>query len=252
MAYVALELRMALEGIIYDRASVYREDLPPRAISTWQPRKLLQMLLEIDPSADRDVGVGVARESSPGVPAEPMQFLGTDRRLTLKEIERFYDRLGSYLHTALPSQLENGRPPDEGKLRRSCEELSAIIGAVLDSPIFNVVIGPCAETKCANCGDLIKRRISREAQFRHEFTCNGCRASYVVTPLGDHQVVWTPKQVQLPCPYKDCGKTFFLWEQAIRSGNEVVCPECKRSAVFGLAIATVSRQPKEVAAPGSS
>ena len=51
--YAALELRMALESLVYERADSYREELPGRALYTWQPGKLLKMLLEIDPLADK-------------------------------------------------------------------------------------------------------------------------------------------------------------------------------------------------------
>ncbi len=55
LKYAALELRMALESLIYDRALIYKDEFPPREYETWQPRKLLAVLLEIDENADKGI-----------------------------------------------------------------------------------------------------------------------------------------------------------------------------------------------------
>jgi hypothetical protein len=46
LKYAALELRLAMEAITYDRARTYRNEMPPQEYDTWQPRKLMQLLID--------------------------------------------------------------------------------------------------------------------------------------------------------------------------------------------------------------
>lgn len=50
LRYAALELRDAMEALTYDRALAFKDDIPPEEYKTWQPRKLMAVLLDIDPS----------------------------------------------------------------------------------------------------------------------------------------------------------------------------------------------------------
>ena len=92
--YGALELRMALEGLIYDRASLYKEELSGKELNTWQPKQLLELLLELDPAADKNCSVSAGIEETPGKPSKDIRFLGTDRVLTLKEIKKYIRNKG--------------------------------------------------------------------------------------------------------------------------------------------------------------
>jgi hypothetical protein len=38
LKYAALELRMAMESLTYDRAKAYKDEFPPDEYETWQPR----------------------------------------------------------------------------------------------------------------------------------------------------------------------------------------------------------------------
>lgn len=69
LRYAALELRLTLEAIAYDRLHDYRRDVPPSVYETWQPPKVLKLLLEIDPRADTPQTVKIARTLAPGVDA---------------------------------------------------------------------------------------------------------------------------------------------------------------------------------------
>jgi hypothetical protein len=48
LKYAALELRMAMESLTYDRALAYKDEFPPAEYQAWQPRKVMALLLEID------------------------------------------------------------------------------------------------------------------------------------------------------------------------------------------------------------
>ncbi|MFT8783380.1 hypothetical protein [Acetobacter syzygii] len=75
LKYAALELRMAMESLTYDRALAYREEFPPAEYETWQPRKVMAILLEIDPNADQESSLAFGIEPSVGVTPDVMKSL---------------------------------------------------------------------------------------------------------------------------------------------------------------------------------
>lgn len=131
--YAALELREALEAITYDRARAMQDEIPPEEYRTWQPRKLMQLLVEIDPSADKTSTLAVGREDRLGVPAPPerMQTLGTDVALSLGDLKKHYDALGSALHMPSLAQIERGAERNFAGLRKRCEAVVEIVESTL-------------------------------------------------------------------------------------------------------------------------
>jgi hypothetical protein len=53
LRYAALELRFAMEAVTYDRALAFRDEISPEEYKTWQPRKLMQILHDIDPTVGK-------------------------------------------------------------------------------------------------------------------------------------------------------------------------------------------------------
>ena len=70
LSYAALELRMAMEAITYDRAAAFKDEFPVEEYDTWQPKKVMNVLLEIDPTADKDSSLAVGLEERHGVPVK--------------------------------------------------------------------------------------------------------------------------------------------------------------------------------------
>lgn len=59
LRYAALEVRMAMEALTYERAQSYKAELPESAYDTWQPKRVMQLLLDIDPMRTGAVGCGL-------------------------------------------------------------------------------------------------------------------------------------------------------------------------------------------------
>ena len=109
LKYAALELRMAMEALTYDRAAAYKDEFPPKEYETWQPRKVMAVLLEIDPMTDKDSSIAIGSEEQYGVPAPKMTSLGTEKVLGLKTLKWHYDALGSYLHIQSLKSVRSGK-----------------------------------------------------------------------------------------------------------------------------------------------
>lgn len=97
LPYVALELRMAMECYFYSLADSYRDELPERRLSMWQPHRLLKELLMIDPHAGSSGELSMAQETIPGVAGDVWHLLGKERRMSLKEVNVTYHKLGNYV-----------------------------------------------------------------------------------------------------------------------------------------------------------
>ena len=103
--YAALEICKVLVALIYQIAGNYANDLPKSGLGIWQPAKLLNILLKIDPMADGSGEIRFARESDDPDHVPQWNSLGEDRRVKIAEIKRNYDALGAYLHTPTAVQL---------------------------------------------------------------------------------------------------------------------------------------------------
>lgn len=239
LLYAALELRMSLEYVTYDRAYAYREEIPPSEYSTWQPRKLMKVLLEIDPWADKSASFSFAPEVTPGVVAPGTKFhsLGTEHVVNMATLQKHYDALGSYLHAPTIKQIENPKPHKEERLRKRCEEIIKDIEKALSSKVWNITIGGFSEIKCMRCEQPIIRRMPIEKK-EIEANCFNCDAAYLVTIGSDRSTTWKPKQRPLYCSNPECKKELLLWEDEIRAGTYWKCDSCNKESQIFLGVRT--------------
>lgn len=233
--YAALELRMALEGLIYEVSKSYQEELSDIDFNTWQPKKLLELLIEIDPTADQSSEWRIGVQNEKGQLPAAMTCLGVDRKLTLQQIKKFYDRLGSYLHSPTIKQLTNNKAPDFTKLQNSCEELVHILENVLTSEMFKTRMKVTSKIDCMACEAKIVRNIPHGVT---ELTasCRKCGACYTLKSK-DATVVWEPKLVPAPCA--ECSDIKYLFESMIAIGTTWTCNTCKGRNVIQLAVVKI-------------
>lgn len=236
LKYAALELRMAMEAITYDRALAFKEEFPTEEYDTWQPKKVMAVLLEIDPMTDKDSTIAFGLEEEYGVPAKQMTSLGTETVLNMGVLKKHYDALGSFLHIQTIKSTKAGKTVDHKKLRKRCEEIWAYLDKVLSSPIFNSTLGVFSSRECAECGKKIRKRIP-QGENTIQVECSNCIASYRVSDSGAYQSVWEPLQQEIECANAECMKKIVVWEKEIRLGANWNCPDCKGKNTFVLGVA---------------
>jgi hypothetical protein len=221
--YAALELRMCIEALTYDRAQAYAREIPPSEVDKWQPKKLMEVLLEIEPHADQSGTISFARESSLGAAAEPTHLLGHERVFGMDAIRKHYDALGSFVH--LPTMRNAHVPPEFDKMRTRCNEVATKVAEALSSTIHNFTLGSFSQLDCQECGKPIRKRIST-GQISVVAKCFHCPASYLLTPLEGNKVDWKPQQQSVACATEGCGHVTHIWESEIRLGSHWTCPSC--------------------------
>ncbi len=226
LRFAALELRMAIEGVTYDRAMAYKAEIPPSEFGTWQPKKLLQVLLDIDPHADQTSSFRFREETALGAPAKHWQSLGTDTVFNIKSIRAHYDALGSFLHLPSIKQIEAGQIPDTTKLRKRCDAIVEELDGVLTSPVYNVTLGSFATLACLRCEKPIRKRIPIEATTV-QARCLECGASYeVVRAETSGQVEWLTQTADFNCRGEGCTTVIQVWRDQVAPGTLFKCPTC--------------------------
>ncbi len=251
LRYAALELRDAMEAVTYDRALAFKDEIPPEEYRTWQPRKLMAVLVDIDPSIGMTSTIAVGIESEYGKPAENMETLGTDQVLTLKDIKTHYDAIGSHLHMPSLEQLETGKIADPAKLRSRCEAVVATLEAVLSSPVHNVTLGDFALlAECMNeaCRRPVRKRIPH-GKTEIEAECFECKATYTVVAHPGGVVEFKPKVTLVGCPSEGCSERFPLWPHELKSGTHWRC-RCGSHNGIGLAAHKIEEGAADEDEPG--
>jgi hypothetical protein len=237
LRYAALDLRMAMEALTYDRAQAFAAEIPPQEYETWQPKKLLQVLLEIEPLADTNSTLRIGEESVPGQLASEVRPLGSETILNLQALKKHYDALGSYLHMPTLKQLKTGNDVDLTKLRDRCKKIVCDVEAALASTVYNITFGMFATYACDVCGKPIRKRLPTSG-VPVEAQCfePGCVGIYRVTPLEGKKAEWHPLQHDIDCPTEDCDYSQTVWARQIVLGAAWKCPKCEVRWAIGYGV----------------
>jgi len=241
LKYAALEIRMAMEALTYERALKFKEDIPPEEYDTWQPKKVMSFLLSLDPKADKDIALSMGEEEKPGLPAGPMVSLGSEKVLNLATLKRHYDAIGSYLHMPTMKQCEAGKLPNNDRLRERVKEALDYVEVVLASPIWGVVFKLTATLDCVECGATMRRRLPPDRQER-DTKCFNCGASYTLRCLEDKKVEWTLKRNSFACG--GCGHIVDIGVHNVKLGSSWVCSICSGRNTISLGIHFTPGDPK--------
>jgi hypothetical protein len=237
--YAALELRLAMEAVTYDRASAFKAEIPPDEYETWQPRKLMQVLHDIDPDIGMSATIAIGPQDEAALP-EKMSVLGTDTVFTLNDLKTHYDAIGNGLHMPSLGQLENITAPDPKKLGKRCETVISLLDAVLASKVWNSTIGNFSVLEhCIRCKNPVRKRIP-VGKSEVEATCFECKAQYIVIDDGPGKSLWKPKMTKISCLTKGCDHKKSLWPDEVRPGTNWKCEGCGEHWVIKLG---VSRAP---------
>ena len=167
----ALRLRMAIECLAYELLQSFEDEFA--RIQTWQPRKLIQELKEIDPWIENDRTISIRVKDGLGEHAEETQSLGTDKRLSASWIKKNWNALGSYLHEPTIKQYRDNNLYEPQNLREKIIAIAREVERILDSQLFAVNINEHFTVTC-ECGHTIKRR-KHVIECDRRLVCAGCK-----------------------------------------------------------------------------
>lgn len=254
LRFAALQLRLALEALTYERAQMYQDELPPSEIDVWQPGKVIKVLIEIEPHTYQNATYRIRREASETSPAGDWMPLGHDVVIPMKEVQKHHSALSSALHMPTIKQLNADQGFNPAKIRSKCEEAIVAIEKALCSTV-RTNLGHFQSFDCGRCSIRVRRRLgvrgtSVEAECYGPQNGAGCGARYTVFRHLDDTVEVVPHKSSFGCTTEDCGHIFDVWTSDVKEGASWTCPACaaEHSARFRAYRVTSSSTPPESAA----
>jgi hypothetical protein len=228
LLYAALELRLCLEAMTYQKLESFEKHLPRSFLDrTWQPPQLLKAMAQFDRRADRSFTLAIGVESTPGAPVDPaaMKFLGEHKAFGLGWLRKNYNKLGSLLHLHRKSLL-----PDESKLRADLEGIADEIENAQTGSILGSWIGELIHFECQLCKEQVTAsRDFIEAEHRAICLNPACEAEYSAGLEGDGASIGL-RAGAFRCT--GCGEEIIVQTRHLASGFKAPCPACKRKHVI--------------------
>ncbi len=172
LTYAALECRLAIELICYNRLKIAHDYISHDDLRSWQPRQIIDALIqEVDPRAASTFTLSISEEHLEPNTAPPstqeyaeMKWLevGTQIGFDPKKLGKLWNKLANTaLHVKIPqnSSDEVRRYGDSDQIRDAVVEALAEIERLETSTLTSVGFGETMSFECS-CGALNKRRYS--------------------------------------------------------------------------------------------
>jgi len=213
LTHSALETRMAIEELFYALIPQYRDELPSDILKRWQPRQIIDALLECNPMVEQYQQIRIGGQDG----TKPI-FVGDHTPATRELLRKYYHKLGSYLHAPVDGKERN--------LPRMRQFLDAALTRIEHNCRETTVItnmGIFLEHRCV-CGRTIKRNLFALG-VRPYVQCpdEQCKATYdVKVVLGG--AIWNLRMVDFSCG--KCHVKTPVGTHYLREGKEFTCIGC--------------------------
>lgn len=142
--YAALELRMCMEAITYEKLRASAKHIPEDLLRMWQPPQAVKALLEYEPNTDKGYTLYAGVEDVPGVPAKEMKYIGAHKPFKLKWLRKNYNKIGKFLH------FPNG-PEDDLNIVKAKTYLNSVVSQIEDVLSSNITGGWLSEVNVFEC-----------------------------------------------------------------------------------------------------
>lgn len=254
VTYAALEARLALEKVCYDRLRQAHDYISHAQLRRWQPRDVVNTLLsDVDQSATETRTLYISKKPAvPGVRPEDDDFveIGTEIGFDPKRIGVLWNGLSNLaLHAKLPRHKNDHIPRygDQAKIRRKVEEVLAELQRLSQGTMSFSGIGTEISFVCT-CGEKNRRRAALLREGQSVFCINPeCKGSWLVHKVGN-ETTFESQTGEVNCEH--CGKLNHLpwrWLLALRYDQTAsfACHSCKQKNFIQWRLTHVSPSRRE-------
>ena len=227
LRFAALNLRMCMEVLTYEKLQSYSDRVPPEVQKRWQPPQAVRALLAFEPHADQGYEIHIADRDVPdlsdttGVTWLP---LGEHKTLAVKWLGKHYNKVGGLLHAKFPSQ--------SGSIDLAADlEYLAAVSADLDEVLNSTVSGspfPVTTFACTECGSIVAKN-SDALRAGNLAKCFNPQCGTEYTPKSSPDGGVTVKPILNYPPCIKCNSPMPTRPAAVRVGSELTCPNCKQA-----------------------
>lgn len=199
LTYAALEARLAIERICYERLKLAHRYISANDLRTWKPRYVVQTLMEmVDPKIASQWILSIGSE--PGDNPKEYHEVGTQMGFDPTKLSRLWQTMSSFLHNSLPknpdaliahyAEAEKIRP----KLNEVLLELDRIgQGTAIGAMVFEQVSFECS---CGQINNRSKHGLSNGVTIN----CirEGCKEQFEAEEI-DHEFYFARKTLPIIC-----------------------------------------------------
>ncbi|TKF15185.1 hypothetical protein FCV43_19060 [Vibrio genomosp. F6] len=233
LVYAALECRLAIELICYERLKVSIDKMSKNEVD-WQPKKVIrQILAEENSHATQELTLSISTEpnkesnSKPSLEeykAKSYVKLGTQSELNINKLARYYQALSNLaLHVSVPKNQTIQTYGDAKIIKRKLGEALVQLRAVSNGNLVLGGIGPEYKFQCLTCNSLIIRKVSslHDGKIVH---CNSCIESYLIS-ISDEEIFHSQNVYAIPCDA--CSTTSLVPKNIFKNMSVEECHELK-------------------------
>lgn len=165
LTYAALECRLAIERISYNRLARAHDYIAHEEIRRWQPHHVIKLLAEdVDPDVASTYTISVSRQPAGDVNYDPASLeyvpIGTQQGFDGAKLAKLWNALSNIaLHVRLPKSSADQIAAfgDSAAIRTKVEETLVEIERIASGTLASTGIGQEVSFACV-CGTHIKRR----------------------------------------------------------------------------------------------
>lgn len=213
LRYAALDMRLAIEAIIYKKFEMIGENSTELPKSMWQPSRLLQIIEQLHPELNTEVQIAIAPVESSETPPPSNESnwikLPKCEAIDWRNLRDMYGALGNFVHMTTPDKFDQTSYEEiREKLQEIRNELKRLVGSL------HLVMNPNLVIKnlCESCG---KRLVYSTVFFKQGNTIRclneNCHAEYKVNEqLGSLEY---QSAFKVPCAH--CSETIDVHKSQI-------------------------------------
>ncbi|MBV5266535.1 hypothetical protein [Pinisolibacter aquiterrae] len=238
--YAALEARLALERVCYDRLQISHDYISHDEIKKWQPKDVVQKLIqEVDESVASEFTLFISKEPAEDREMtreeyENLEFIpvGTQSGFSPRKIGSLWNALSRLaLHVHLPDSKDKSVSEygDNDEIRKKISEVIVELNRISSGNLISSGLGPEVHFTC-ECGQANKRRqrFLSAGKILHCINPN-CNETYTVEMDGD-EFLFARRFVDIKCK---CGRDLKMQKKTILSiGHDqygkIICDACER------------------------
>lgn len=212
LTYAALECRLAIECVCYERLKLALDFISFDDLKKWQPKNVVNFLIsEVDPHIASHMKLSISEDpvehnlDQAGFEKLKYVLVGTQTGLNTNKLGKLWNALSNVaLHTRLPKTRDDkiAHYGEQSSIKKQVENCLEELKQISDGNLLMTSPEPQISVNCS-CGKEIKRRIFniKSGQIFH---CNdpSCLETFEVKMDGD-DMSFVPRRIELRC--QSCG-----------------------------------------------
>lgn len=193
LTYAALECRLTLEYLCYERFKLFFSYLSESDLKNWQPKHIIKQISdEVDEIVSKEFSISISSEKiDGGAPQTKEEFesikytlLGNQSELKLNKLHQLWNGLSNVaLHIPVPSISSTALNiyGDKEKIKQKVSEAVSFLSAMKGSLLAGGALGRVYGFNCFACDTKIKRPVNNLDQQTTVSCVNPkCQESYVI------------------------------------------------------------------------